>query len=276
MIRLIVNADDLGSGPGRDRGIFAAFQRGIITSASLLANGPTFTAASREARRLALPVGVHLNLAEGRSLTGAIPGITDGRGEFMGKTASRQRFRTGDFSPDRVRREFSAQINRVLEAGVVPDHLDTHQHSFLFPALTGIVLQAAREAGIRALRLPLPAEPSAEDPSGLLGAEVASYRRLAPAAADRLREAGLFSPDGLWGMPWLGRLDEPSLAALLCRLPAGTWELMAHPGLRDPDHPFSGPERESELAALTSPAIRRLVRDRSLHLISFGDLFCVS
>jgi predicted glycoside hydrolase/deacetylase ChbG (UPF0249 family) len=64
-IRLIVNADDLGCGPARDRGIFRAFQQGIVTSASLLANGRTFAEAAREARTLGLPVGVHLNLAEG-------------------------------------------------------------------------------------------------------------------------------------------------------------------------------------------------------------------
>ncbi|HDS15451.1 MAG TPA: ChbG/HpnK family deacetylase [Proteobacteria bacterium] len=50
MIRLIINADDLGSGPQRDRGILHAFERGLVTSASLLANGSSFTEAARLAQ----------------------------------------------------------------------------------------------------------------------------------------------------------------------------------------------------------------------------------
>ena len=51
MISLIINADDLGCNAERDRGIFKAFTDGIVTSASLLANGPSFDSAARLARR---------------------------------------------------------------------------------------------------------------------------------------------------------------------------------------------------------------------------------
>ena len=54
MAELIVNADDLGNGSCRDRGIFEAFQNGIVTSASILANGETFTEAMQEARSIDL------------------------------------------------------------------------------------------------------------------------------------------------------------------------------------------------------------------------------
>jgi len=44
---LIVNADDLGWTDGVNRGILDAFHGGIVTSASLLANGPAFAEAAR-------------------------------------------------------------------------------------------------------------------------------------------------------------------------------------------------------------------------------------
>ena len=88
MIRLLITADDFGSGRGRNAGIVAAFQNGIVTGASLLATGSAFAEAVALARACALPVGVHLNLAEGRPLSGALPGLTDASGAFLGKAAA--------------------------------------------------------------------------------------------------------------------------------------------------------------------------------------------
>lgn len=278
MIRLIVNADDLGSNPQRDRGIFQAFAHGIVTSASLLANGPGFAAASREALLCGLPVGVHLNLSEWRALTGSIAGLTDAAGNFPGKAALRNILRDGAFDPDGVRRELLAQIVRVRAAGLEPDHLDTHQHCLLFPALTGIVAEVAETAVIRALRLPLPADSGGgvtdRDASQALSAELALYRQSAPPARATLHAAGLWTPDGLWGMPLLNRLNQRALLQTLAALPAGTWELMTHPGHTDPADSFGGPEREAELLALTAPAVRRLVEERGIELTTFGACAC--
>ncbi len=70
MISLIINADDLGSNQDRDRGILKAFKQGIVTSASMLANGPSFNTAVSQVKEAELPVGVHLNLSDGSALTG--------------------------------------------------------------------------------------------------------------------------------------------------------------------------------------------------------------
>jgi predicted glycoside hydrolase/deacetylase ChbG (UPF0249 family) len=272
-IRLIVNADDLGSGSAMDRGIFRAVQDGIVTSASLLANGSSFSAAAREARLQRLPVGVHLNLAEGRSLTGEIRGLTTS-GEFPGKAETRRRLATGSVDFQALCSESIAQIGRVFDAGLRPDHVDTHQHTFLFPEVARAVLHAARHFDIGAARLPLPVEPAAETPAGPLGDELTLYRRLAPAAARALRANGLATPDGLWGMAWLNRLDESALAGILNALTPGTWELMVHPGGCSPADPFATSERVAEVAALVSPDIRELVDRRQIQLIHFGELAC--
>jgi predicted glycoside hydrolase/deacetylase ChbG (UPF0249 family) len=274
VIRLIINADDLGSSPVVDRGIFRVFETGGITSASLFANGRSFGDAAREIRTLGLPVGVHLNLSEGRPLTGPIRGLTNGGGDFPGKLETRRILARGVVDGAGLRRELSAQVLRMLEAGLVPDHLDTHQHAILFAPVTAAVIEVAQSFSIAALRLPEPAEPSAADPQDPLGEELAFYRRSAPAVKKALRNAGLASPDGLWGMPFLNRMDEPALRGIIGALPPGTWELMVHPGYGDPTHPFAGPEREVELKALTASAVRRLMGERKIRLINFGDLAC--
>ena len=274
MISLIVNADDLGSGRPRDRGILAAFAKGIVTSASLLANGPSFASAAREALACGLPLGVHLNLADGVAVSGPIAGLTDAAGNFPGKAALRAALRTG--APDRegLHRELLAQIARVRGAGVDPDHLDTHQHCLLFPALTDLIAEVAASSGIRALRWPQPAESPPDAAPESLTAELALYRQLAPAAGQTLHAGRLWTPDGLWGMPLLNRLNSASLLATLAEIPAGMWELMTHPGECDPTDPFGGAEREAELAALTAPAVRRLLDARGIRLTTFGACAC--
>ena len=63
---LIVNADDLGWTEGVNRGIADAFRNGIVTSASMLANGEAFAGGLQIAGQApGLGLGVHLNLSDG-------------------------------------------------------------------------------------------------------------------------------------------------------------------------------------------------------------------
>lgn len=276
MIRLLVTADDFGSGPGRNRGIAEAFRTGIVTGASLLANGPAFADAVRLAQELGLPVGVHLNLAEGLPLSGPITGLTGPDGSFPGKAELREILARADFDHAAARRELAAQIAQVRSAGLEPTHLDSHQHCTLFPIFAALLIDVAHASGIAATRLPQPAEAPKGDPAGALGQELLLYRRLAPACASSLRQAGLRTPDGLCGMPLLNRLNQAALLKLLPQLMDGTWELMTHPGYSDPDHPFGGYAREVELRALTAPAVRAAVATRKIELISYRELACAS
>lgn len=277
MISLIISADDLGSSSARDRGILEAFRAGIVTSASLLANGPSFDAAAHLARAAGLPVGVHLNLADGVTLTGRIAGLTGPGGQLPGKQALRRCLAAASCDAGDVRRELAAQIERLLAAGLHPDHLDSHQHCQLFPCLTAMVIELAREFGIPALRTPLPGEPAEQDPAGALGEELALYRQLAGAARAAVVAAGLSTPEALWGMPLLHSLDTARLCQLLEALPPGRWELMTHPGYPcGQGQAFDGAQRFTELQALLSAEARAIIVRRQIRLSTFGDLPCAS
>ena len=64
--RLIVNADDFGLTLGVNRAIVEAHTRGIVTSSTLMANGPAFEDAIRLARTVPnLSVGCHVVLIDG-------------------------------------------------------------------------------------------------------------------------------------------------------------------------------------------------------------------
>jgi predicted glycoside hydrolase/deacetylase ChbG (UPF0249 family) len=87
MKSLIVNADDLGWTEGVNRGIADGHRRGIVTSASLLANGAAFADGVATERQLpGLGVGVHLNLSDGTPTAPAaqVKGLVNENGEFSG------------------------------------------------------------------------------------------------------------------------------------------------------------------------------------------------
>ncbi len=277
MISLIINADDLGSSIDRDRGILEAFKQGIVTSASLLANGPSFITAVEQVKESHIPVGVHLNLADGSTITGQIRGLTDDEGLLPGKQKLRQCLAAGACDRTAIRNELAAQIERLFDVGLHPDHLDSHQHCQLFPCLTTRVIKLAREYGIPAMRTALPAEPAAQDPAGPLGEELALYRRLGQDAHTAIIDAGIKTPDGLWGMPLLNSLDTTNLCHLLENLPQGCWELMTHPGYPcAQDTSLDGPQRQLELQALLSAEAQEIITRRQIRLATFGELLCAS
>src|SRR6202022_952667 len=66
---LIVNADDLGADDGTTRGIIAAHERGIVTSASLMVDMPGARPAVRAARaHPQLGLGLHVSFTAGRRI----------------------------------------------------------------------------------------------------------------------------------------------------------------------------------------------------------------
>ncbi|MBV9294369.1 MAG: ChbG/HpnK family deacetylase, partial [Acidobacteriaceae bacterium] len=69
MKRLIINADDFGFTRDVNAGIVHAHREGVLTSATLMANGNAFEDAVQLARETpTLDIGCHLVLIEGKSL----------------------------------------------------------------------------------------------------------------------------------------------------------------------------------------------------------------
>lgn len=271
--QLIVNADDFGISEAVNRGIVDAYDRGIVTSTSLMATGPAFSHAARLARsRPDLAVGVHLVLTEHRPLTGAAAArsLVERDGAFAPHALRllRKQLRHGISLPE-VRRELEAQIRRVRAAGVRISHLDGHQHVHVLPGVAAIVAELAVEHEIRAVRYPA---------ERIRGYMVRGPRRATEQVALGLICASsplkaLRRSDDFVGFFFGGRLNEHNLATVLEQLPdVGTVELMCHPGdetMRAANgwHYAWAAERD----ALTSPRIRKLVAQRGIRLVASKD-----
>ena len=290
MKRLIVNADDFGLTTQVNQAIIDGHFCGLISSTSLLANGEAFESAvalSRQAPRLG--VGVHLNPTEGKPVAPAssIPSLVNGQGCFARKPGHLWRAMIlGRVSTVDIEKELRAQIEKVLAAGIVATHLDSHKHVHALPVLGRMTIRLARQYGIPAIRC------VAERWSALgclLGrfphAKTTIFRQLLNSCtlalvsrgwSRQLRRAGVAYASHFYGLTPTGFLDEELLREILCHLPDGTSELMCHPGFVDkalrqtPTRLLE--QREMEYQALTRPGIKLVAKDLGVQLVNYGDL----
>lgn len=143
MKKLIINADDFGYCKGVNYGIVEACKEGILTSTTMMANMPGFDHAVRlHDLNPSLGIGVHLVLTAGRPVLDNMKTITDEEGNFR-----KLEYYKGSFIIDEleVYNEWKAQIEKIIEAGIIPTHLDSHHHANLFGDFNEIFLRLADE-----------------------------------------------------------------------------------------------------------------------------------
>ena len=163
-LTVVLHADDLGLNRAVTEGILRGFTHGLLTSTSVLANAPYAAQAIvawkeltrrgseswpslalrrglDDARRPA-DLGVHLNLTQGRPMTGdKYPdALLDREGLFPGIFSLFARLRRGeaDCHARAIRDELAAQIAMVVDHGVRPTHLNGHQYVELLPVVARV------------------------------------------------------------------------------------------------------------------------------------------
>jgi hopanoid biosynthesis associated protein HpnK len=288
MKNLIVNADDLGWTEGVNRGILEAHRNGIVTSASLLANGAAFAGGVEAAKATpGLGVGVHLNLSDGAPVAPreVVTSLLNDSGDFTGGPENLLlRIARGALNTNEVEQEWEAQIEKVREAGIQPTHLDGHKHVHMLPGLFEIALRLAKRNNIAAIRVAheassLRAALSADDEQNTAtvlkqGVQARGLKLLARDAREQARHAGISTSDYFCGIAQTGEMTKDGVAQLLRSLPDGTTELMCHPGYVDEalqNSPTRLREsRAAELAILTDSDIRNLVASQGIRLIDYA------
>jgi len=284
--QLIINADDFGFTSGVNRAIVEAHTHGVVTSSTLMANGTAFAEAVRLAQGVpGLSIGCHVVLIDGLPVLDArkIPSLTASRRFRDGLKSFATQAVTGRIDADQIYAEATAQIHKILTAGVAVSHVDTHKHTHLFPQILRPLLRAARECGVKALRNPFgPRFPLRS--SGLLlrpnlwrrYAEVRILRRFAGKFREAVDREGFATPDGTLGIEVTGTLDETLFRAIAQSIPDGTWEFVCHPGYNDRDLRAAKTRlresRETELRVLTLPTARELLSREGIELVSYREL----
>lgn len=287
MKRLIVNADDFGLTRGVNRGIIRAHREGIVTSATLMANGEAFEDAVELARaNSSLGVGVHIVLIGGRAIAPKekLGGLADKNGNLPASIAQICiKVVTAFTRRSHIEAEMRAQVERVLNAGITPTHLDTHKHLHGNTWFLESLLRVGAEYRIFKIRMPFENLRSAFRRHSGKGLRAMSRRgfvlvsRLSyPAFRLLARKNHFHTPDELFGFVATGQLNRDGILQIIQDLREGTSELVTHPGICDDDLKRQSTrllaQRAEELSALTDPFVIRETAAREIQLISYREL----
>lgn len=306
MRRLIVNADDFGLTAGVNRAILETHTGGVVSSTTLMANGPAFEDAVKAARSATnLSVGCHVVLVDGTPVSPpqAVDTLLAIRSAEPGKfysslSAFAARATLGGFDRDQLVAEVTAQIRKIQSTGLHVTHLDSHKHAHIFPEILAALLRAARICGVRAIRNPFV-------PVKALRAAQFKHRRelwkrygqvrllngFSRQFRQHMKRSGLLTPDGVIGVIETGTYDNPNdnpkdnpkensgyrslLRQTLAGLPEGTWEFVCHPGYNDDDLRAAGTRllasREEERRLLTSVELRQFLEQQKISVIGYRE-----
>jgi len=250
-MKVIVNADDLGINESVNGAIFAAMQRGTVTSATMIANGPAIESAVKNLHLFPnCSFGVHLNLTEFQPISPAslrdLSAILDRNHCFNGNSI--REVRIGVSMLKAIFREWCCQIENLMSLGVEPSHLDAHHHVHTIPQMLPVLAALRRRYKINRVRISRNLYDSTEHPSRALLAKKRVYNLALRSSG--FRTTRIFSDL----VTFIHRCN--------ARRPrAASVELMAHPG--------SLPRGE-EAALLESDWPRRLSYD--VALVSYKSL----
>jgi predicted glycoside hydrolase/deacetylase ChbG (UPF0249 family) len=230
-----VHADDLGLHPSIDRAIFRGFEAGGIAEASILATGPTFRTAARQARAVGLPLALHLAIVDTAPISppSEVLSLVDARGRFPDYFSAVLRRYLGHRLP---RSELWLEVRRQLEAfadaGLVGEdgmQVDGHQHLHLLPPVVDCLLDQAVALRITSFRQPVRSPRERREVSGrAFGFSVLEHLGRRAAAAARGRGV---RPVPCWGGLYAGRLTLSLAREVLASLPPDAdGQLICHPG----------------------------------------------
>lgn len=160
LMSVIINADDFGQTESCTQAIFEAFEKGMITDTTMVANGEAMDTALEFLRKypyIQSKVGIHFILTEGMPLSENMKNnskfVTDGyfNSYFRDKNKYFRRLSRKDQKD--IYEELTAQIEYLLSKGVALSHADSHHHVHYNWQIAPIIFRVCREHSVSKLRI---------------------------------------------------------------------------------------------------------------------------
>ncbi len=281
---LIINGDDLGRDKETNEAIVSAFKRGILTSASAFIN---FEESAEQLKMVhrenpELPIGLHLNLTSGYSVAPSqeVIHIIGNNGKFH--DIDQIIVHLPVMPIEEVKKELFAQAELFISTGVPMDHINYHHHlAALYTPFFKIVRELAQKYNVP-LRNPVPASiynmivlngnggGSSEGMKKMVRFGITHpfkcfpiIKKISPRAIveqeNRMLSEGIISTN--WFIDnFYKNASVANFISILEQLPAGTSEIMCHPGLN------------GELEVLTNPSVKKAIHTLGIHLVSWSML----
>ena len=125
-MKLIINADDFGRTRGINYGIVEAIKNGVLSSTTIMMNMPYAEHAINLAKKEGITsIGVHLTFIEKSLSLGKT--LVDKDGIFKKYP---ELMKEADI--EEIKTEMRVQIDKLIDMGIKPTHLDGHHHVHLY------------------------------------------------------------------------------------------------------------------------------------------------
>lgn len=154
---LIIHADDLGLSSSENEASIEAMKHGSVNSGSVIAPCLKFQEIVNFSKsNPQADIGIHLTITsewgsyKWRPIlpTNEVPSLVDSDGYFFDNHINL----LSQFNAKDIEKEFRAQINLVIESGIVPTHLDTHMFTaFRNPNIQNIYISLGKEYNVPVL-----------------------------------------------------------------------------------------------------------------------------
>ena len=153
---VIINGDDFGMNRRCSCAIAEAMSRGLITHTTMICTGEYFDGALRlaESGGFTDRIGVHFSLTEGVPLTADIASVRAfvSEGRFH-KGYLKDPLPLSPVEKQAVRRELSAQLERLQSAGIKVLRADSHHYIHTLEYIAPLAADVCREHGVVFVRL---------------------------------------------------------------------------------------------------------------------------
>lgn len=159
MKKIIINADDCGLSSHVNHCIEEAIKAGKISSTTIMANMDDFEGAKRLYKEFSnvISFGWHINLTEGEPLTYSQLLLDKGfyvekEGKVLLNGKKYYKYRLNTEMKDEIKKELTAQCNKLRDNGIIITHADGHHHIHMAPSMISIMPSLFKELGVSRCR----------------------------------------------------------------------------------------------------------------------------
>jgi len=153
--QLIINADDFGFSEDTVAATIELFNKGLLTSATMMPNMPVFDKASEYAlQHPEFSFGLHLCLSDEIPVTDPklIPSLVNSEGLLWPTRELWKRSFLQRLSKKELYLEIEAQLIGISSAGIEISHIDGHGHVHKIPQIVSVLKKLMRKYNIGAIR----------------------------------------------------------------------------------------------------------------------------
>ena len=145
MIKILIIADDLGIDSLTNQRITDCYEKGLISSTSVIVTMPGFEEAVQWYKRQSLEpkLGIHLDLDGGKPVSDAFRTAYGDKKLFYpgGRLTADKKYL------EILEQELDAQIQKLISSGIALHHIDSHHHKHTNWPVAKIVVRLAKKFG---------------------------------------------------------------------------------------------------------------------------------